>query len=109
MLACHLRDGAAESEFFAWLEEELVNPKGNLSHSLLPCLSLALPECLSLSLILSLVLSLILSHSFLSSLPPSKIAETVFLTKFLTFCCSWLSSLSTYSSVIPSLAIHIRL
>jgi hypothetical protein len=33
MLACHLRDGAAESEFFAWLEEELANPKGNHSHS----------------------------------------------------------------------------
>ena len=28
MRACHLRDGAAESEFLAWLEDELANPKG---------------------------------------------------------------------------------
>jgi hypothetical protein len=105
MLACHLRDGAAESEFFAWLEEELAHPKGNHSLSLPVYLSLALFNFLSLSLILSLILS----HSLPSSLPPSKIAETAFSTKFLTFCCSWLSSLFTVSSVIPSLAIHIRL
>jgi hypothetical protein len=28
MRACHLRDGAAESEFLAWLEDELKDPKG---------------------------------------------------------------------------------
>lgn len=28
MRACHIRDGAALSEYFAWLEEELV-AKGN--------------------------------------------------------------------------------
>ena len=39
MRACHLRDGAAESEFLAWLEDELANPKGNNDktyHSYLP-------------------------------------------------------------------------
>jgi hypothetical protein len=67
MLACHLRDGAAESEFFAWLEEELANPKGNHSHShshLLP-----LPVSLS-SLYPYLILPPFLSLS-LSSFTPS--------------------------------------
>jgi Xaa-Pro aminopeptidase len=30
MRECHYRDGAAECEFFAWLEEELTKPNGKL-------------------------------------------------------------------------------
>jgi hypothetical protein len=42
MRACHLRDGAAESEFLAWLEDELANPKGTFLLSLSLSLSLSL-------------------------------------------------------------------
>ena len=30
MRACHVRDGAALSEYFAWLEEELIGKKSKL-------------------------------------------------------------------------------